>query len=142
MLGRLNEDLSCADSRFFRTILYPYPDIRRLLLENFVLHWQPVRQVPVVTVDFSDGKLLRQPLVGDSVHLLVASDEQVLNAMPGLVTPDTFSQWLGDATRLCDEIEDLFPRQIGKMLGAWHAKRAQQRRLESRRVVDGVFCAS
>ena len=131
MLGRLDEDLSCANSRFFRTILYPDPEIRRLLRTHFVLHWQPVRDVPVVTVDFGDGKLLRQPLVGNSVHLLVSPEGHVLDAMPGLVTPETFSQWLGEATTLWDEINGLAPEHRGRKLATWHAKRAQQRRQTS-----------
>src|SRR5690348_10020685 len=33
LLGRLDEELSCANSRFFRKLLYPEPRINRLLRE-------------------------------------------------------------------------------------------------------------
>src|SRR5262245_61729079 len=39
LLGRLDEDLSCANSRFFRVALYANADLSRFLREHFVLHW-------------------------------------------------------------------------------------------------------
>ena len=56
LLGRLDEELSCANSRFFRKLLYPQPIINQLLRDRFVLHWQSVRPVPRVTIDFGDGR--------------------------------------------------------------------------------------
>ncbi len=54
-MGRLDEDLSCANSRFFRTTLYPDAAVADLLRDKFVLHWSSERDVPRVTVDFGDG---------------------------------------------------------------------------------------
>ena len=53
LLGRLDEELSCANSRFFKKLLYPHRQINEVLREQFVLHWQSVRPVPIVTIDFS-----------------------------------------------------------------------------------------
>ena len=39
LLGRLDQELSCANSRFFRKLLYPDAPINQLLRERFVLHW-------------------------------------------------------------------------------------------------------
>src|SRR6188768_40672 len=55
LLGRLDQELSCANSRFFRKLLYPDTQINRALRERFVLHWESVRAVPIVTIDFGDG---------------------------------------------------------------------------------------
>ena len=38
--------------------MYPEPRINQLLRDKFVLHWQSVRPVPVVTIDFGEGKPL------------------------------------------------------------------------------------
>src|SRR5579883_1808013 len=46
LLGRLDTDLSCANSRFFRTTLYPNAQISTLLHDRFILHWESVRPVP------------------------------------------------------------------------------------------------
>src|SRR6185369_13139459 len=42
LLGRLDEEYSCANSRFFRTLLYPDPSVASYLKAHFVLHWQSV----------------------------------------------------------------------------------------------------
>src|SRR5262245_14053790 len=52
LLGRLDEELSCANSRFFRTALYANAEVSKVLREQFVLHWQSVRPAPRVTIDF------------------------------------------------------------------------------------------
>jgi len=43
MLGNLTDELSCANSRYFRTTLYANERISKYLRENFVLHWKSVR---------------------------------------------------------------------------------------------------
>lgn len=38
LLGNLNEEFSCANSRFFRTVLYSNEELSNLLRERFILH--------------------------------------------------------------------------------------------------------
>ena len=64
LLGRLDEELSCANSRFFRAILYSDPAVAALLRERYVLHWESLRPVPVLTVDFGDGRTLKRTVTG------------------------------------------------------------------------------
>ena len=56
LLGNLDEELSCANSRYFRILLYPDESVRKLLHDKFVLTWKSVRPVPKITVDFGDGR--------------------------------------------------------------------------------------
>src|SRR3982751_3997503 len=65
LLGRLDEELTCANSRFFKKLLYPHPQINQLLRDHFILHWQSVRPVPIVTIDFGDGRRIRKTLTGN-----------------------------------------------------------------------------
>src|SRR6478736_10291808 len=71
LLGRLDQELSCANSRFFKKLLYPDPRIAQVLREDFVLHWQSVRPVPIVTIDFGDGRRVTRTLTGNSAHLVL-----------------------------------------------------------------------
>src|SRR5439155_4308827 len=71
LLGRLDEELSCANSRFFRKLLYPDPQINQILRRDFVLHWQSLRPVPKVTIDFGDGRRIERTLTGNSVHVVL-----------------------------------------------------------------------
>jgi len=99
LLGRLDEELSCANSRFFRRLLYPEPRINQLLRDKFVLHWQSVRPVPKVRIDFGNGRTLDKTLTGNSLHLVLDSDGRPADALPGLVSPDVFVTLLERAHR-------------------------------------------
>jgi hypothetical protein len=94
LLGNLSEDLSCANSRFFRVALYPNAEISQFLRDHYILHWQSVRPVPKVTVDFGDGRTLERTLTGNSIHYILAASGQPLEAIPGLYGPQAFLRQL------------------------------------------------
>ncbi len=97
LLGRLDEELSCANSRFFRKLLYPEPRINAVLRRDFVLHWESVRPVPRVTLDFGDGRRIERTLTGNSFHLVLDPDGRPVDALPGLFAPDAFLALLEQA---------------------------------------------
>lgn len=90
LLGNLNEEFSCANSRFFRTILYSNAAISQTLREKFVLHWKSVRPAPHVTIDFGDGRKLERTLTGNSIHYILDAEGRPIEALPGLYGPDAF----------------------------------------------------
>ncbi len=95
LLGRLDEELSCANSRFYRKLVYPR--LHAVLRERFVLHWQSVRPVPRVTIDFGDGRKLERTLTGNSCHLVLDTQGRPVDALPGLFDAATFSELLASA---------------------------------------------
>src|SRR5258708_3375352 len=94
LLGRLDEDLSCANSRFFRTTLYPSAEINRLLRENFILHWETFRPVPRVTIAFEDGRKLERTITGNSIHYILDADGRIIDALSGLYSATVFADEL------------------------------------------------
>ncbi|MGV3625349.1 MAG: hypothetical protein ACO1OB_31350 [Archangium sp.] len=84
MLGRLDEELSCANSRFFRTTLYANARVSKYLRDNYVLHWSSERPVPVATIDFGDGRKVTRTVTGNSIHYVLDSNGFVVDALPGL----------------------------------------------------------
>jgi hypothetical protein len=119
LLGKLNEDLSCANSRFFRTTLYANAEISEALRENYVLHWQSVRPVPKVTIEFGDGRTLVRTLTGNSIHYILTPDGEVVDALPGLYGPSAFLAKIGegisDARRIAGLPADQRPRTIAHL---------------------------
>jgi hypothetical protein len=121
LLGKLSEEFSCANSRFFRTVLYSNAAVSQKLREDFVLHWQSVRPAPRVTIDFGDGRKLERTLTGNSIHYILNADGYPLEALPGLYGPQAFM-------RLLDQGEDLFEAsataanqlQVDRMLNLHH----------------------
>lgn len=87
LLGRLDEELSCANSRYFRLVLYANEELSAYLREHYVLHWSSERPVPRVTIDMGDGRVLERTLTGNSVHYVLDAEGRVLDAIPGLYGP-------------------------------------------------------
>jgi hypothetical protein len=100
LLGNLTDEFSCANSRFFRTVLYANANVSDYLRENYVLHWQSVRPVPNVTIDYGDGRKLERTLTGNSIHYVLDSEGRPIEAFPGLYGPQAFLRALVDAKGL------------------------------------------
>lgn len=94
LLGRLDEDLSCANSRFFRTTLYPDTQINQILKDQYILHWESVRPAPRVTINFGDGRMLERTITGNSIHYILDSNGQIVDALPGLYSAEVFAREL------------------------------------------------
>jgi hypothetical protein len=90
LLGNLDQDLSCANSRFFRVALYSNTEVSQVLRDRFILHWQSVRPVPKVTIDFGDGRKLERTLTGNSIHYILDNSGRPVDAIPGLYGPQAF----------------------------------------------------
>ncbi|HET6854118.1 MAG TPA: hypothetical protein VFH46_17565 [Pyrinomonadaceae bacterium] len=107
LLGKLTDELSCANSRFFRTVLYSNAEVSAVLRERFVLHWESVRPVPTITIDFGDGRKLERTITGNSIHYILDSSGRPIEALPGLYGPPAFLRGIANA-------ETLFKSLAGK----------------------------
>lgn len=123
MMGKLNEEFSCANSRFFRSTLYANETIAKELREKFVLHWGSVRPVPKVTIDFGDGRKLERTLTGNSIHYVVAADGRPLDGLPGLYGPQAFARWLERAEKLAASYAAADEGARSDLLATYHRER-------------------
>ena len=65
MLGNLTDEYSCANSRFFRTALYANTNVSQILRDRFILVWTSERPVPVVSIAYGDGRVLKRVVERD-----------------------------------------------------------------------------
>lgn len=107
LLGNLNEEFSCANSRLFRSVLYPNAEISKYLRENYILHWQSVRPAPRITIDFGDGRKIERTITGNSIHYVIDADGTIIDGLPGLYSPSAFLKNIRVAV-------DVFRAVIGK----------------------------
>jgi hypothetical protein len=127
LLGTLDTEFSCANSRFFRTVLYANAGVSQALRERFILHWQSVRPVPKVTIDMGDGRVISRTVTGNSIHYVLDAEGRPVDGIPGLYGPKAFVRELVDAEQLVaalDKVPDAPARQ--SVLRNWHAGRANQ----------------
>lgn len=131
LLGRLDEEYSCANSRFFRTTLYSNAKVAEYLRDHFILHWKSVRPVPRITIDFGDGRKIERTITGNSIHYILDSDGRPVDALPGLYGPKAFLRGLATAEaaalkcgRLSDDeranyLRDYHNEQLASVQNAW-----------------------
>lgn len=126
MLGKLTDDCSCANSRFFRTALYANYDVAGYLKKHFVLVWTSERPVPLITIDFGDGRKIERTITGNSAHYILDSNGLVVDALPGLYGPGTFLKELKLAEALAKETAALGEDKVQAKLCEYHSNRLVQ----------------
>jgi hypothetical protein len=112
LLGRLDEELSCANSRFFRTALYANAAISDELRKNWILHWESVRPAPRMTIDFGDGRVLTRTVTGNSLHYVLDADGKARDVIPGLWGPEEFLRRLREEKGAAASTLDSSSRQL------------------------------
>ena len=126
MLGQLTDEYSCANSRFFRTAFYSDEAVSKMLRENFVLHWQSVRPVPQVTIDFGDGRRIDRTITGNSAHYALSSAGRPLDALSGLYSPHEFMTWLERVNQLAERHQAAPDKQTqAEVLASYHQSREE-----------------
>lgn len=128
LLGTLDSEYSCANSRFFRTVLYANADVSRQMSGHFILHWKSVRPVPKVTIDFGDGRIVQRTITGNSIHYVLDPDGRVIDGIPGLYGPKAFLRELTDAAAIAPLARG--GDSAAQTLRQWHV--AQNNRILSR----------
>jgi len=123
LLGRLDEELSCANSRFFRTTLYANEKVSNYLRDHFILHWQSVRPVPHITIDFGDGRRIERTITGNSIHYLLDANGEMVDALPGLYGPRAFLEELTRAEGVAKTVVNLPAAASRQMLERYHVQR-------------------
>lgn len=119
LLGNLNEEFSCANSRLFRALLYSNDEVSKYLRDNYILHWKSVRPAPRITIDFGDGRKIERTVTGNSIHYILDSDGQIIDALAGLYSPQAFLSYLKKSRELVSSYAKLTPFEKRKSLLAF-----------------------
>jgi hypothetical protein len=123
LLGKLTDELSCANSRYFRTTLYPNENVRKVLSDRFVLHWQSVRPVPLITIDFGDGRQIKRTITGNSLHLVLDHQGRIIDVLPGLYGAPEFSRELRTIDPVARRLAELDGSEFQKSRAEFHQDR-------------------
>lgn len=123
LLGNLDDELSCANSRFFRTTLYPDARVSEALRGEWVLHWESVRPAPRITIDFGDGRAIERTITGNSLHHVLAADGTPVDVLPGVYGPGAFLSELKRAGDVARRVGQLDSARRGEALWRYHQSR-------------------
>lgn len=128
LLGKLNEEYTCANSRFFRTTLYPNAQVSQYLRDHFILHWQSVRPVPRITIDMGDGRRIERTITGNSIHYILDPDGNPIDALPGLYGAKAFLAELDHAVTAEQQASQLTGQAREAFLKNYHSLRLAENR--------------
>ncbi|HEX7295012.1 MAG TPA: hypothetical protein VF251_04610 [Pyrinomonadaceae bacterium] len=123
LLGKLTDELSCANSRFFRAVLYSNASVAQTLRDRFILHWESERPVPLITIDFGDGRKLQRTITGNSIHYILDNEGGLLDALPGLYGPTAFMRGLMDGEMLFQQLRSANAQQRAIQLNSYYRTR-------------------
>jgi hypothetical protein len=140
LLGNLDEEFSCANSRFFRAVLYSNAAVSQHLRDHFVLHWQSVRPAPRITIDFGNGRKLERTVTGNSIHYVIDENGRVIDAIPGLYGPEAFLRALSKAETFSQSLSGKTGEVRREALTAYHEqalKAITKDWIEDAKLVDG-----
>ena len=80
-------------------MLYANAAISDELRNNWILHWESVRPVPKITIDFGDGRKLERTITGNSLHYLLSANGGFVDVLPGLWGPREFLREIESARK-------------------------------------------
>ena len=130
LLGNLDDEMSCANSRYFRTALYANRAVSDRLRGGWILYWESVRPAPHMTIDFGDGRRIERTVTGNSLHYVLDSEGEVLDVLPGLVGPGAFLRALAQDEELAARVAASTGEERKSLIAAFHRERI----LEAQRI--------
>ena len=81
-------------------MLFSNPEISALVREQFVAAWEGVRPVPIVEIDFGNGKKIKRTVNGNIATYVCTPEGRVLDIIPGLNSPEAYLDDLRHALNL------------------------------------------
>jgi hypothetical protein len=75
--------------------LFSDEQVAAMIQQTFEPVWETVRAVPIVRIDFGDGKVLTRTLNGNIATSVCTADGQVLDILPGIYTKAGYLTQLG-----------------------------------------------
>lgn len=95
------------------------------LRDRVILHWESVRPVPTVTVDFGDGRTLKRTVTGNSIHYLLDAEGRPLDALSRLYGPQAFLTWLDRAVPMARQFARLSASERKRVLTEYYRDRLE-----------------
>lgn len=123
LLGKLTDEFSCANSRFFRAALYANSEVAQFLSDNFILLWTTERPVPKVTIDMGDGRVMTCTITGNSAHYVLDAEGRPLDCIPGLYNPTDFKAAAERGISLNKELAGKESEERARLLKLYHKMR-------------------
>jgi hypothetical protein len=104
-------------------VLFSNETVAAVINYRFEPVWVSLRPVPLITIDFGNGKIVRRTLHGNVATYACTSDGTVLDILPGIYEPKTYVDRLGQLNLLFKMVENGKDKLQGlSMLNIYHRR--------------------
>lgn len=101
--------------------MFSREDVSAYINQNFEAAWEMVRPVPIVRIDFGNGRTATRTLHGNVASYVCAADGQVLDILPGIYQPAAYTAALEQPRTLVAVAPDRRPQYLPE----YHRQKAQ-----------------
>lgn len=95
---------------------------------HFETAWEMVRTVPIIRIDFGNGRTTTRTLHGNVASYVCKADGQVMDILPGIYTPGAYTAALEQPRALAGAVSRLVPDRQLPHLREYHRDNAQRLR--------------
>jgi hypothetical protein len=105
--------------------LFSRPDVSTFVNKNFEPVWVSVRPVPLIHIDFGNGKVMTRTLHGNIATYVCTAEGDALDIVAGIYTPNVYIQRLDQARLLAGYVDQEGRDKRGQRLIAYHKGQAE-----------------
>jgi hypothetical protein len=103
-------------------VLFSQDRVAKFINAHFEPTWESVRPVPLVRIDFGNGTVLTRTLHGNILTSVCTPEGQVLDALPGIYTPDAYLDRLEQLRLLAGYTRLQAPAKRPAFVRAYHLR--------------------
>jgi hypothetical protein len=105
--------------------LFSRDDVCNFVNASFEPVWVSVRPVPIVRIDFGEGRVLSRTLHGNILTSVCTAGGMLLDALPGIYTPEVYIDCLDQLRLLSLQVRQQPAEKQAGWLAAYHARTAK-----------------
>ena len=105
--------------------MFSKQELAEFISARFEPVWESMRPVPIVHIDFGNGKVLTRTLHGNILTAVCDADGRVLDALPGIYTEKEYLHQLGQFSLLARYIRMQPVEKRAEALRAYHHRQAE-----------------
>jgi hypothetical protein len=105
--------------------LFSRDSVADFINRSFEPVWQSVRPVPIIRIDFGNGKVLTRTLHGNILTSVCTSDGRLVDALPGIYQEKAYLQALAPLEKLAREVSTLPAERRDARLLTYHLEQTR-----------------
>jgi hypothetical protein len=106
-------------------VLFSQPRVADFINQAFEPVWESVRPVPIVRIDFGDGKVLTRTLHGNILTAICTPDGLLVDALPGIYTESAYLDRLNVLAAVARNAQAAPVERRNLLVRAYHRGQAQ-----------------